>query len=118
MRALPRGCGVVFFSPSAVDAFLDALADAADDDGDDRCDQTARAGPRVRAAVCVGGSTARAWNARSAPPAVAVARGKDVVAAVVALHAGEAVTGDDDDADAEDGDGARVDGRIPPEVQR
>jgi len=49
---------------------------------------------------------------------VAVARGKDVVAAVVALHAGEAVTGDDDDADAEDGDGARVDGRIPPEVQR
>jgi uroporphyrinogen-III synthase len=71
VRTLPREIGLVFFSPSAVDAFLDATHGAPS------------MHPR---ALCVGASTARAWNARASAPARTLARDESLLDAITSIH--------------------------------
>ena len=74
--ALPRDVGLVFFSPSAVDAFLDAVI------------------PEVseRAlALCLGDSTARAWDSRAPSHALRIARADALPDAILSLTRGRAL---------------------------
>lgn len=81
LRRLPRPLGAVFFSPSAVDAFVDAWGDVAGDGAFvDVC------------AVCSGASTARAWTARTRRAAVPVVPGGSIVDAVVSTIASASFT--------------------------
>jgi uroporphyrinogen-III synthase len=70
VAALPARIGLVFFSPSAVDAFVDVAA-----------------AEQVRDArvVCTGASTLRAWRARTTTPAELVRDGDDVVDTLLTL---------------------------------
>ncbi len=73
--ALPQSAGVVFYSPSAVSAFLRALGESSDGFA-----------PRAWKAICVGGSTARAWDrgrSPGRPRALRLDPGADVAAAAI-----------------------------------
>lgn len=68
VAALPSPIGLVFFSPSAVDAFLDVAVD-----------------PLVQEArvLCVGASTQRAWDRRATTPTKLVHDSEDIVSTLV-----------------------------------